>query len=216
MLEGLDRLLGQGQFTGERTITGKKEICNAFGGVIDRFTHNCLMVTGDEEDAVSKSDLHDLAHAYADDIDKEPEWNKQSGFSGEMANQRGISQGQKRISGDNTKVFVGVRVKPEVVYRYDMDMKATSQSDPDTLPPGLENYQDNEVRPGYDSTEELNVLPRIVKTVREHDGVEGMPHDELMGTLKELGVSESRAESKIDKALSEGRIQQPLEEVYRA
>jgi len=215
MLEGLDRLLGQGQFTGERSTTGKKEICDAFGGVIDRFTHNCLMVTGNSEDAVSKSDLHSLAKAYADDIDKEPEWNKQTGFTQQIGNQRGISQGQKRINGDPTKVFVGVRVKPEVVYRYDMEMKATTDPDAGSKAQGLDNFQDDDVRPGYDSTEELNVLPRIVQAVRGYDDPEGMPHEELVAELEGLGVAQSRAEAKIDKALEQGRIHEPLADTYR-
>jgi putative DNA primase/helicase len=215
MLDGLDRLLDQGQFTGERSATGKKEICDAFGGVIDRFVHNCLMVTGNPDDAVSKSGLHDLAHAYADDIDKEPEWNKQSGFTREIGNQRGIDQHQARINGDNHKVFTGVRVKPEVVYRHDMDIAAqTSDADePDAT--GLHNFGEEDIRPGYDSAQELDVLPRIVKEVRAHEDDRGMPHDELVDLLGEIGVDEDTAEAKIEKALEEGRIQEPRDDHYR-
>jgi len=216
MLEGLERLLEQGQFTGERTTTGKKEICDAFGGVIDRFVHNCLMVTGDEEDAVSKSDLHDLAKAYADDIDKEPEWNKQSGFTQQIGNQRGISQGQKRIEGQNNKVFVGVRVKPEFVYRYDMDIKAVSGSNDDTRNNGLNNYRDDDVRPGYDSSQETDVCALILKTVRAYDGAHGMPHDELVDELNSRGLDEDTAESKIRKVRHErGDIFEPESGHYR-
>jgi len=39
------------------SINGKKEICDAFGGVLDRFQHHCLMVTGNTDDVVVKKDL---------------------------------------------------------------------------------------------------------------------------------------------------------------
>lgn len=154
MLEGLNRLLEQGQFSAERSINGKKEMCDAFGGVLDRFTHNCLMVTGDSDDCVKKNDLHDLAQAYAEDIDKEPEWDTQSAFSRKMGNQHGITPGQKRIDGQNHKVFKGVRVKPEVVYRHGMedDLTAVTSGEEDPINSGLGNFGE-EFRPGYDSSD---------------------------------------------------------------
>jgi len=215
MLDGLDRLLEQQAFTGERGINDKKDICDAFGGVIDRFTHHCLMVTGDEDDIVSKSDLHDLAHQYADDIDKEPDWSKQSGFTSEMGNQRGIGQSQRRIEGDVTDVLTGVRVKPEVVYRYDMEIDARTADTGGTDPTGLHNYQESDIRPGYDSSEERNVEPMVVKTVRAHDDPHGMPHDELVAALGDDGVSESKAESGIETCLQRGDIHEPADGVYR-
>jgi len=153
MLDGLNRLLEQGQFTAERSINGKKEMCDAFGGVLDRFTHNCLMITGNSDDCVKKADLHDLAQAYADDIDKEPEWDTQTAFSRKMGNQRGVTPGQKKIDGQNNKVFKGVRVKPETVYRYGMedDLTAVTSDEEDGVNSGLGGFGDD-VRPGYDST----------------------------------------------------------------
>ena len=151
MLDGLERLIEQNQFTGERSINGKKEICDAFGGVIDRFVHNCLMVTGDSEDQVSKSDLHDLARKYADSIDKDPEWESQTGFSRKISKQVGIGQHQKRIDGKNTKTFTGVRIKPEVVYEFNMQGMAAVTGDDggDEHNSGLNEYGEN-VRRGYD------------------------------------------------------------------
>jgi P4 family phage/plasmid primase-like protien len=217
MLEGLDRLLKQGQFSGERTTSGKKEICDAFGGVRDRFIHNCLMITGDEDDIVSKSDLHDLAQHYAEDIDKEPEWDKQTGFSRQMGNERGIGQGQRRIDGDNPKVFTGVRVKPEVVYRYDMDILARTSGSDEPDPTGLQNFQDDDLRPGYDTSEERNVRALIVKTIRKEvgSGGIGMSHDQLVDALIEEGIAEDVAEQKIDASLKEGRIHEPKPDYYR-
>ena len=149
MLDGLQRLLKQGHFTGERSIGGKKELCDAFGGVIDRFTHNCLMVSGDEDDVVAKRDLEELAKRYAESIDKEPEWDKMSGFTQSMSQQIGISQGQKRLGGENTRVFRGVRIKPEIVYQFNAEPRAVTAGDNDSRNAGLGDYGD-EVRPGYD------------------------------------------------------------------
>jgi len=208
--------LEQEAFAGERAINDKKELCDAFGGVIDRFTHNCLMVTGNEDDIVSKADLHDLGQRYADDIDKEPGWSKQSGFTSEISSQRGIGQTQRRIDGDVTDVLTGVRVKPEVVYRYDMEIDARTSSADESAPTGLHNYQEDDLRPGYDSSEERNVPPLIVKTVREHDDPHGMPHDELVEALRDDGVDESDAEQAIETCLRRGDILEPISDVYRS
>lgn len=215
MLDGLDRLLDQKAFTGERAINDKKELCDAFGGILDRFTHNALMITGSEDDVVAKSDLHDLAHRYADDIDKEPDWSKQSGFTSEISQTRGIGQTQRRINGEVTDVLTGLRVKPEIVYRYDMDIAAKTGDVDDTDPTGLRHYQENDVRPGYDSTEERNVPPMVVKTVLEHDEPKGTPHDYLVGELESQGVPTDDAEHAIKKCLQRGDIHEPESDLYR-
>ncbi|WP_256394093.1 phage/plasmid primase, P4 family [Natronoarchaeum rubrum] len=240
MLEGLNRLLDQGQFTGERSINGKKEICDAFGGVLDRFTHHCLMVTGNKEDTVKKADLHELAQAYADDIDKEPEWDTQSGFSRKMGNQRSISAGQKKIDGKNHKVFKGVRVKPEVVYQFNKDIIATSGTSDDTRNTGLGSYDGVDLRPGYDSTNPIGgdgssddsddergdddetsirdepLAPIIIQYVRDHQpGREGVPHSEVLEALVDRGAKESRAEQWLDKCLKRGDIHEPVDGHYR-
>ena len=157
MLEGLQRLLDQGRFSGELSINGKKEICDAFGGVIDRFTHNCLMVTGNSDDVVVKKDLEDLAQRYADQIDKEPEWDSQTGFTRKLASQIGIDQGQKRIDGTNCKVFRGVRVAPEIVYEFNTDVRALTADTGTDRNTGLNEYGED-VRPGYDMRAEKDEL----------------------------------------------------------
>lgn len=238
MLDGLEALLEQGQFTAERSINGKKELCDAFGGVIDRFVHHCLMVTGDVDDTVKKADLHNLAQAYADDIDKKPEWDTQTGFSRQIAQHRGISQGQKRINGENHRVFQGVRVKPEVVVMYNQDITATSGDEDDPKNTALGGYGDTELRPGYDSTKSDDsadddrdrptggddrtndddslqgepIEPHIVHYVRENQGGrDGVPHDELVDALRDRGAGASQIDYGIEKALERGSIQQPLD-----
>ena len=131
MLEGLRRLMAQGHFTGEREIGAKKEICDAFGSPLDRFVHTCLDVTGDTGDMVAKSDLFDLAQEYADAIDKEPDWNAQSGFTRKLKGSTvGIGDGQTRKLGDgNTKVFTGVRLDDDHISGADTDVRARTRDD---------------------------------------------------------------------------------------
>jgi phage/plasmid-associated DNA primase len=226
MLDGLDRLLEQGQFTGERSINSKKELCDAFGGVVDRFTHNCLMVTGRDSDIVVKKDLKNLAQRYAEDIDKDPEWSSQSGFTQMMGQQIGVQQSQKRINGEVKNVFTGVRVKPEVVYKFKADVRALTDSDEDTQNTGLSEYGD-EVRPGYDIRNESDEIEAtdggvepvddtpdrsdvdgdykkdVRDTVAEADGPVGMAHiiRNTQGTVEPL-------KDAIDRACAEGLIRQ--------
>lgn len=124
MLDGLERPLEQEQFTGERDVGGKKEICDAFGGVFDRFKHNCLKMTDDKRDLVSKSDLHDVANAYADYIDQTPEWNKQAGFTKKLTGEPGIGQAQSRqITGEKLRVFTGVQVPRAAIEELDIEVR---------------------------------------------------------------------------------------------
>jgi len=123
MLEGLRRRMDQDHFTGERATGGKKELCDAFGGVVDRFVHNCLEVTGESGHVALKGDVYDLAQAYADDIDKDPEWNQQSGFTRSLKETAEIDDGQtKKLTGSNTKVFTGIKPRRAVLEELDVDV----------------------------------------------------------------------------------------------
>jgi phage/plasmid-associated DNA primase len=127
MLEGLRRLMDQGHFSGERDIGGKKELCDAFGSVVDRFAHNCLEVTGSSSDIANKSDIHDFAQAYAEHIDKEADWNQQSGFTRELKQISGISDGQsKQLTGSNVKVFTGIRPHQAALEGLDVEVNYTT------------------------------------------------------------------------------------------
>jgi phage/plasmid-associated DNA primase len=130
MLEGLRRLMDQGQFSGEREVGGKKELCDAFGGVVDRFVHNCLEVTGESNHVAHKGDIHDFAQSYADDIDKDPEWNAQSGFTKTLKQNSGVDDGQsKKLTGSNTKVFTGIKPHPAAVDELDTNVRWTNTTE---------------------------------------------------------------------------------------
>lgn len=244
MLDGLRRLLEQGQFTGERAINGKKKICDAFGGVIDRFQHYCLIPTGDPDDVVAKSDLHEMARKYAEDIDKEPEWDSQTGFTRKMTNHMQISQGQRRIDGDNPKVFTGVRVKPTSVFEYGMDddLRALTSDNDDAVNSGLDEFDDGESKQGFDITAEPGdsqpepepdedaetadgyeadgiegdpLAPHITHYVREHSGVEDVPRSELVEHLEDRGAAEATIDYWINKCLERGDISEPTEDEFR-
>lgn len=127
MLDGLQRLMEQEHFTGELDVAGKKEICDAFGGVMERFLHNCVEITGRNKDIVAKSDLFDMAQAYADYIDKEPDWNQQQGFTTQITSEEGIGQGQsKQITGSKERVYTGIQVDPVALDELDVDVGSST------------------------------------------------------------------------------------------
>lgn len=135
MLDGLERLLDNEQFTGERDIGGKKEICDAFGGVLDRFKHNCLELTGEDTDVIAKSDLYDLASAYADYIDQDPEWSQQQGFTRQMKEESGVGDSQtKQLTGEKERVFTGVQVHDAAIEELDVEIRqgSTDPNDSDS------------------------------------------------------------------------------------
>jgi putative DNA primase/helicase len=125
MLAGLERLLENQRFTGERDQEGKKEMAGAWGGTFDRFLRDAVEVTHDAYDIVSKGDLYALANAYAEDIGKESEWDSQQGFTRDMKEQPGIGDMQTRAltegAGQNN-VYTGVVPDPEVIEDLDVDV----------------------------------------------------------------------------------------------
>jgi len=130
MLDGLNRLLDQSGFSGERGTGGKKEICDAFGGVMDRFKHSFLEVTGEDTDVVVKSDLYDLANAYAKYLDKEPEWNQQQGFTRQLKNEAGIDDSQTaQLTGENVRVYTGLRVEEKAINTLETEVRHGRISD---------------------------------------------------------------------------------------
>lgn len=113
MLDGLERLMEQRHFTAERSTDEKKELCNAFDGTFDRFIRDAVEITGDDSDAVVKSDLHQLAQTFADYLDMEPDWNRQSGFTRELKQQQGVGEMETRsLTSDSDKHDVYLVVCP--------------------------------------------------------------------------------------------------------
>lgn len=132
MLDGLDRLMDQGQFSGEQSIDDKREVADAFGSVVDRFKHNMLKVTGDPEDLVHKSQLHELFTDFADWAGKDAV--AQQTFTKELKEENGVGDGRsKRVDGDSDRphVFKGVRVVEENVSEVGGGMPSHALSDGD-------------------------------------------------------------------------------------
>jgi len=117
MLDGMDRLLDHDRFTNEASLDGKRDLTDAWGSIVNRFRHNLLEVTGDPEDVVHKSGLHDLFCEYAEYEGKDTV--SQGPFTSELKQEAGIDDGQsRRVSDpeeDRPRVFTGVRVIEEYV-----------------------------------------------------------------------------------------------------
>lgn len=135
MLEGLDRLLTNQQFSGEKDIDEKRDVIDAWGNLADRFKHNLLEVTGNPEHLVHKADLFDLFNDYGDYLDK-PNDMAQATFTKEMKGYPDISDGKSRkVDGDDDKprVFKGVKIIDEGVEEIGADMPRHNY-DSDTEP----------------------------------------------------------------------------------
>jgi putative DNA primase/helicase len=64
MLDGLKRLMEQGQFSDERGIKEKQEIAASYGSPTQRFKFNALSITGNQKDVVDRAHLHDVYVAF--------------------------------------------------------------------------------------------------------------------------------------------------------
>ncbi|UWG47896.1 Phage or plasmid associated DNA primase, primpoldomain [Halanaeroarchaeum sp. HSR-CO] len=134
MLDGLDRLLENGQFSDERSADGKRDIADAWGNLVDRFKHNLIEVTGNQDDVVHKADLFDLFNAYGDYLGK-PDDVPQSTFTKTLKSEPGISDGRsRRVDGDKDtpQVYKGIRVNAAGVEEMGADMPRHNYDDDST------------------------------------------------------------------------------------
>lgn len=132
MLDGLARLIDRGEFANVRDQETKESLVDEFGGPIARFLHACVEITGDDDDLVHKSDLHDLMLAYAQrsGMDERPQ---QGAFTRAMKTNEGVDDTNARFAagGDSDKAFTGVRVEPKATAALDVTVRSRT-SDGDT------------------------------------------------------------------------------------
>jgi len=132
MLDGLDRLMLQSRFSGERSREDKETIMQEHGDAVDRFAANVLDVTGDNEDVVHKGDLYEVFIRFNDYIGRDPV--VQQTMTSGLKEIDGISDGQSRkVDGDTSRprVFKGIRVRPEALKEIQADDPRHSYSDED-------------------------------------------------------------------------------------
>jgi len=133
MLEGLDRLFEQEEFTGERAIADKRTIAEEVGSPLERLKQEALEITREPDDLVHARDLYDLAVAYADANDMDggvPAW-QGGAFTSELRRWPGVEKGQSRRVGDDgrARVFKGLRVDPDIATELEADVRTDSESD---------------------------------------------------------------------------------------
>lgn len=133
MLDGLDRLFEQEEFTGERAIGDKKTIAEEVGSPLERLKQEALEITREPDDLVHARDLYDLAVAYADANDMDggvPAW-QGGAFTSELRRWPGVEKGRsRRVTDDgDASVFKGLRVDPEIATELNADVRTDSESD---------------------------------------------------------------------------------------
>lgn len=136
MLEGLRRLLDQEQFTAELSIDERRALTKSFGSSIEQFVYDCLELTGNPEDMVHKSGLHDALARYCNFHDFETP--VQRTFTTELKSKPGVSDGQsRRVSKVMTipdppnqpDVFKGIRVNELALKEIQADAPAHVTAD---------------------------------------------------------------------------------------
>ena len=119
MLEGLDRLLEQQEFSDERDTDEKRNLSAAFGSTVERFEYSCLTVTGNQDDIVHKDDMYALFKSYGEHIGRGGDIPKQGMFTKSLKESSGIDDGQSRKLTDGRGrdgVFKGVKVDAEPLH----------------------------------------------------------------------------------------------------
>jgi putative DNA primase/helicase len=139
-LEGLARLLENGQFTDVRDQQTKESLVEEFGGLEERFKHACLEITGDEKDMVVKGDLYDLALAYAEHSGLEDRPTQRQ-FTTNLKKTEGVSDSKERVEGESERVYTGLRVEPKAIEALEGDVRyRTSDGDSSRGPTSVTDY----------------------------------------------------------------------------
>lgn len=139
MLEGIDRLLENEQFSGERPIDDKRSLTKSFGSPVTQFVYDFLEITGDPEDKVHKSGLYQAFARFChfNEFDETP---VQATFTKDLKKQSGVSEGQSRQVGDlmddadaadRPDVFTGIRVEEGLLKKIQAEVPAYIHSDDD-------------------------------------------------------------------------------------
>lgn len=130
MLDGLERLFEQGQFSDERAIDAKKGIAEEIGSPLERFKQEAITITRQETDVVHAEDLHSAVTALAEaqDLSGVPSW-QGGAFTSEVKAYPGIGTTEtRRLDGSGQeRAFCGIQVDPEVVERLGVDVRQDSQ-----------------------------------------------------------------------------------------
>ncbi|WP_158853811.1 phage/plasmid primase, P4 family [Halorhabdus sp. CUG00001] len=103
MLEGLQRLMQQGQFTADRTPGETQRTWEKWGNTVDRFRETCL--TKDESEDLPKQTAYQAYHAYCESENLPAE--TQHKMTRRLKSE-GIADGRTYIDGERQRVFVGV------------------------------------------------------------------------------------------------------------
>lgn len=105
MLEGLQRLIQQGQFTNDRTPGETQRTWEKWGNTVDRFREICLEKTDGAE--LSKQTAYHAYHAFCEGENLPAETQHKMT---RRLKKEGIADGRATIDGKQERVFVGVQL----------------------------------------------------------------------------------------------------------
>lgn len=113
-LEGRRRLLSQGGFTNDGTPEENRRRWQQWGGPVDQFIKDCLVVTGEDEDRIRSIDLHQYFTKYRnEEMDGGDPVNQRQLTEEMKSSLTGVSHGSFRFNGDKFRGFKGLNIVPE-------------------------------------------------------------------------------------------------------
>jgi len=109
MLDGLDRLREQKQFTYQPSPDETIQIWTSYGGSVERFIDAELILTGDKNDFEKKSDVYGVYRQFALQENKQIE--EQQQFTTILKSRGYVDTGQNRFNGRREETYQGLRFK---------------------------------------------------------------------------------------------------------
>jgi len=191
-LDGRDRLLDQGRFTGEGDPVEKRSRWLSWGDTVTTFIEECVDVDGDNDQRVTSGDVYDVYVAYCEGLGEDPA--SQQKLTNKLKS-AGANYGKHRIDGSVQRGFRGVVFTDEAP-----DVTLESQTEePDVAGSDGEQQQLSQNRV-------VQVVREAVREADEVDGYAGARPDEVLERAEEAGIDRGRAEYQIDCMLERGEL----------
>jgi len=102
-LEGLDRLVEHGRFTGEGTVGDKRDLWQSYSDSVERFINE--YVEFDPDAVTQKATAYTAYTAFCDDAGLPPE--DQQKLTRELKKHPKVEDGRRKMNGDRPRVYLG-------------------------------------------------------------------------------------------------------------
>jgi putative DNA primase/helicase len=177
-LEGRDRLLDQGRFTGEGEPFEKRARWMEWGDSVSRFIEECVDVDAENGSRIAASAVHDAYVEYCDGLDERAVG---QGVLTKELKAAGADYGRHRIDGEVQRGFKGAALTGEMSEQGDKQGSLAQ-------------------------AQEIQAVYEAVEAAQEEDDQVGGERERVLDVAEAKGLERDRVDHQIDRLLERGEL----------